>query len=380
VINPPFLSFLTIIKFYIFKIPFFFPKTQIYTIINYIGTVFVMKTIFVVDDSDTNLSMAEEALDRQYRVMTMPSAAKMFSLLGKMTPDLILLDIEMPEIDGFEALKRLKSESLWANIPVVFLTGRTDAAVEVHGFEMGAVDFITKPFSAPVLINRIKTHLEIDELIRERTAQLNRLQNSIVSVLANIVESRDKGTGGHIERTSAYIKILINEMKKRGVYADVISNWDIEKMISSARMHDLGKISITDLIVNKPGKLTDDEYEIMKTHAEEGERIIDKIIAQTGEGEFLHNARLFAGSHHERWDGKGYPNRLKGEEIPLQGRIMAIVDVYDALVSERPYKKAFTDEEAVHIIMENAGIHYDPKIAEVFFEVRDLFKEARAYI
>jgi len=339
-----------------------------------------MKTIFIVDDSDTNLSMAEEALDRQYRVMTMPSAAKMFSLLSKITPDLILLDIEMPEMDGFEALSRLKSESLWSNIPIVFLTGRTDAAVEVRGFEMGAVDFITKPFSAPVLINRIKTHLEIDELIRERTAQLSRLQNSIVSVLANIVESRDKGTGGHIERTSAYIKILINEMKKRGVYADIISGWDIEKMISSARMHDLGKISITDLIVNKPGKLTDDEYEIMKTHAEEGERIIDKIIAQTGEGEFLRNARLFAGSHHERWDGKGYPNKLKGEEIPLQGRIMAIVDVYDALVSERPYKKAFTDEEAVHIIMENAGTHYDPKIAEVFYEVRDLFKEARAHI
>ncbi|WP_461257976.1 HD-GYP domain-containing protein [Treponema sp. R80B11-R83G3] len=339
-----------------------------------------MKTIFVVDDSDTNLSMAEEALDRLYRVMTMPSAAKMFSLLEKITPDLILLDIEMPEIDGFEALNRLKSESLWVNIPVVFLTGRTDAAVEVHGFEMGAVDFITKPFSAPVLINRIKTHLEIDELIRERTSQLNRLQNSIVSVLANIVESRDKGTGGHIERTSAYIKILINEMKKRGVYAEIISSWDIEKMISSARMHDLGKISITDLIVNKPGKLTDDEYEIMKTHAEEGERIIDKIIAQTGEGEFLHNARLFAGSHHERWDGKGYPNGLKGEGIPLQGRIMAIVDVYDALVSERPYKNAFTDEEAVRIIMENAGTHYDPKIAEVFFEVKDLFKEAKAHI
>jgi putative two-component system response regulator len=339
-----------------------------------------MKTIFVVDDSDTNLSMAEEALDRQYKVMTMPSAAKMFSLLEKILPDLILLDIEMPEIDGFEALGRLKNESFWANIPVMFLTGRTDAAVEVHGFEMGAVDFITKPFSAPVLINRIKTHLDIDELIRERTAQLNRLQNSIVSVLANIVESRDKGTGGHIERTSAYIKILINEMKKRGIYADEISGWDIEKMISSARMHDLGKISITDLIVNKPGKLTDEEYEIMKTHAEEGERIIDKIIAQTGEGEFLRNARLFAGSHHERWDGKGYPYRLEGEEIPLQGRIMAIVDVYDALVSERPYKKAFTDEEAVHIIMDNAGTHYDPKIAKVFFEAKDLFKEVRDHI
>jgi putative two-component system response regulator len=339
-----------------------------------------MKTIFVVDDSDTNLSMAEEALDKLYRVMTMPSAAKMFSFLEKVIPDLILLDIEMPEIDGFEALKRLKAENAWITIPVMFLTGRNDAEVEVKGFEMGAVDFVTKPFSAPVLINRIRTHLEIDELIRERTSQLNRLQNSIVSVLANIVESRDKGTGGHIERTSAYIRILIEEMKRRGVYSDMISDWETEKLISSARMHDLGKISITDLIVNKPGKLTDEEYEIMKTHAEEGERIIDKIIAQTGEGEFLRNARLFAGSHHERWDGKGYPNKLKGEEIPLQGRIMAIVDVYDALVSERPYKKAFTDEEAVQIIMQNAGVYYDPKIAEVFFEVKDIFKEVRAQI
>jgi len=339
-----------------------------------------MKTIFVVDDSDTNLSMAEKALDKLYRVMTMPSAAKMFSFLEKLTPDLILLDIEMPDIDGFAALERLKSNSLWSNIPVMFLTGRTDTEVEVRGFEMGAVDFISKPFSAPVLVNRIMTHLNIDELIRERSAQLSRLQNSIVSVLANIVENHDKDTGGHIERTSAYIKILITEMKKRGVYKDIISDWDIDKIIASARMHDLGKITISDLIVNKPGKLTEEEYAIMKTHAAEGERIIDKIIAQTGEGEFLRNAKLFAGSHHERWDGKGYPYMLKGEEIPLQGRIMAIVDVYDALVSERPYKKAFTDEDAVKIIMENSGTHYDPKIAEVFFEVKDLFKEVRANI
>jgi len=339
-----------------------------------------MKTIFVVDDSDTNLSMAEKALDKLYRVMTMPSAAKMFSFLEKILPDLILLDIEMPDTDGFTALEKLKSNNSWTNIPVVFLTGRTDTEVEVRGFQNGAVDFILKPFSEPVLVNRIRTHLNIDELIRERSAQLSRLQNGIVSVLANIVESRDKDTGGHIERTSAYIKILVTEMKKRGVYKEIISDWDTEKIIASARMHDLGKISITDLIVNKPGKLTEEEYEIMKTHAAEGVRIIDRIIAQTGEGEFLHNARLFAGSHHERWDGKGYPNMLKGEDIPLQGRIMAVVDVYDALISERPYKKAFTNEEAVQIIMENAGTHYDPKIAEVFFDVKDLFKEVKASI
>jgi len=338
---------------------------------------FITKTVFVVDDSDTNLSMAEEALENHYRVMTMPSAAKMFVLLEKIIPDLILLDIEMPDMDGFSALKKLKKMHGMAAIPVMFLTGRTDPEVEVNGFELGAVDFVTKPFSAPVLINRIRTHLDIDDLIRERTSQLNRLQNSIVSVLANLVENRDKGTGGHIERTSAYIKILIEEMRKENLYAEEINSWDVDKMISSARMHDLGKISITDIIVNKPGRLTIDEFEIMKTHAMEGERIIDEIIAQTGEGEFLHNAKLFAGCHHERWDGKGYPHGLTGEEIPLQGRIMAIVDVYDALISERPYKKAFSDEEAVEIIMKSAGTHYDPKIADVFFKAKDLFKAVR---
>jgi len=337
----------------------------------------MMKTIFVVDDSDTNLSMAESALEDSYRVMTMPSAAKMFELLDKIIPDLILLDIEMPEMNGFTALEKIKSIELWSDIPVMFLTAHTDAEVEVRGFELGAVDFITKPFSAPVLLNRIKTHLDIDKIIRERTMQLNRLQNSIVSVLANMVENRDKGTGGHIERTSAYIKILIEEMNKSNIYPDEIHKWDVEKVISSARMHDLGKISITDIILNKPDKLTEDEYETMKTHALEGERIIDEIIAQTGEAEFLRNARLFAGCHHERWDGKGYPHGLKGEEIPLQGRIMAIVDVYDALVSERPYKKAFSDEEAVKLIMQNAGTQYDPLIANVFFKVKDKFRAVR---
>jgi putative two-component system response regulator len=341
-----------------------------------------MKTIFIVDDSDTNLTMAEQALEEHYRVMTMPSAAKMFALLSKLIPDLILLDIEMPEMNGFEALQRLKITSALMDIPVMFLTGHNDAEMEVMGFEMGAVDFVTKPFSPPVLLNRIKTHLNIDEIIRERTAKLRLLQNGIVSVLADMVDYRDKGTGGHIERTSVYIKILIDYMKEHGIYTDEIADWDIEKTISSARMHDLGKISITDIIVNKPGKLTAEEYETMKTHAIEGERIIDEIMTRTGTGEedFLSNAKLFAGYHHERWDGKGYPRGLSGTDIPLHGRIMAIADVYDALVSERPYKKALPHEEAVRIIMENAGSHYDPLIAKAFYEVRDMFKAVRKEI
>ncbi|MCL2243221.1 MAG: response regulator [Treponema sp.] len=336
-----------------------------------------MKTIFVVDDSDTNLSMAETALEDSYRVMTMPSAAKMFSLLEKIKPDLILMDIEMPEMDGFAALKRLKSVNLWDDIPVIFLTGRTDAGVEALGFQMGAVDFITKPFSPPVLQYRIKTHLNIDHIIREQTMQLNAVRNSIVTVLADMVENRDKKTDGHIERTSVYIGILIAEMKARNVYEDEINEWDISKMVSSARMHDLGKISISDLIINKPGGLSPSEYETMKTHTLEGERIIDEIIARTGEGEFLRNAKLFAGSHHERWDGKGYPRGLKGTEIPLHGRIMAVADAYDALVTDKPYKKAFTHREAVDIIMENSGIHYDPRIAEIFYDVHEQINQAR---
>ncbi|MDR0455532.1 MAG: response regulator [Treponema sp.] len=334
-----------------------------------------MKTIFVVDDSDTNLSMAENALEDLYCVMTMPSAAKMFTLLDKVTPDLILLDIEMPDMNGFEALQELRTHETYAGIPVIFLTGLTDVSTEVQGFELGAVDFIAKPFSAPVLLNRIKTHLDIDDLIHKRTTQLRRLQNSLVYVLANMVESRDKTTGGHIERTTAYIKILMNAMLERGVYVDELRSWDIDLVASSARLHDLGKITISDLVLNKPDKLTKEEYEMIKRHAQEGERNIDQIVSRTGNEAFLHHAKLFAGYHHEHWDGTGYPYGLKETMIPLQGRILAVADVYDALVSVRPYKKAYTHEEAMNVIMSSSGKHFDPNIADVFYEVKEQFEE-----
>jgi len=344
----------------------------------------MQKTIFVVDDNDTNLSVAREVLKEQYRVMTVPSAEKMFALLEKITPDLILLDIEMPEMDGFEALIRLKNNALLADIPVIFLTSMTDAAIEVRGFQMGVVDFVTKPFSAPVLINRIKTHLNIDELIRERTlqfhqktVQLQNLQNAIIFSFADMVENRDHGTGGHVERTVKYIKILVDAMMARGIHADELNEMDLDLFVSSARLHDVGKISISDIILNKPGKLTDEEFTIMKTHTTEGERAIDQIASRTDDVEFLRNAKLFAGYHHERWDGNGYPYRLKGYDIPFQGRIMALVDVYDALVSERPYKKPFTAYEAINIIMEGEGLQFDPIITEVFYAARNEFSAVK---
>jgi putative two-component system response regulator len=334
-----------------------------------------VRTIFIVDDSDTNLSAAESVLEAQYRVMTVPSAEAMFKLLEKIRPELILLDIEMPKMNGLEALQRLKANYLYADIPVIFLTAMTDDAVEAYGFELGAIDFITKPFSAPVLLNRIKTHLNINTLIHEKTTQLLKLQNGVVSVLADMIENRDQVTGHHIERTTTYIKILIDAMMERGLYVNEMRTWDMDVAVASARLHDIGKIAVSDTILNKPDKLTREEYEAIKVHTKEGERIIDQIVAQAGEEAFLHHAKLFAGYHHEHWDGLGYPHKLKEGNIPLQGRLMAIVDVYDALVSERPYKHAFTEAEAERIIMAEAGRHFDPFIAAIFFEVKGRFRE-----
>jgi len=339
------------------------------------------KTVFVVDDNDTNLSMAKEALRDHYRVMTVPSAAKMFKLLEKVTPDLILLDIEMPEMNGFEALQRLKGNPEYADIPVVFLTSMTDASAEVHGFQLGVIDFITKPFSAPVLHNRIKTHLDIDEIIREKTSQLQKktlqlqnLQNAIIFSFADMVENRDVETGGHVERTATYIHLLTDAAAKQGRYTSEINKLDLDLFVSSARLHDVGKIVISDIILNKPGKLTEEEFLIMKTHTTEGMRIIDGISARTDDVEFLRNAKLFAGHHHERWDGHGYPRGLSGTDIPIQGRLMAVADVYDALVSRRPYKEPFSQEDAVSIIEENAGTQFDPIIIEAFDMVKDQFE------
>jgi len=348
------------------------------------GRAKVQKTIFVVDDNDTNLLMAKEALKDKYRVMTLPSAARMFALLMKVKPDLILLDIEMPGMDGFEALEHLKDNGLLVDIPIMFLTGVNDAAIEARGFELGAVDFVTKPFSAPVLRNRIKTHLDLDDMIRDRTAQLQgrttqlqRLQNAIILGFADMVESRDQGTGGHVERTALFIKVLIDAMVERGVYTEELKKVNLDLFVSSARLHDVGKISISDTILNKRSKLTSEEYEIMKTHAAEGERIIDRMISLAEDEAFFFNAKLFAGYHHERWDGRGYPRGVAGEAIPIQGRTMALVDVYDALVSERPYKQPFTHDEAVKIIMEGSGSQFDPQIANVFYEARAQFKAVK---
>ncbi|MCL2079858.1 MAG: response regulator [Oscillospiraceae bacterium] len=344
----------------------------------------MQKMIFVVDDNLTNLLMAENALEKQYSVLTLSSASKMFKALERAKPDMILLDIEMPEMDGFEAIKRLKANDSYANIPVIFLTAHGKPDIEARGIELGAVDFIVKPFSDAVLLNRIRNHLNIDELIRDRTEQLLsrterllRMQNGMLFMLANVVEIRDPNTGGHIGRTTIYISILLEAMLAHGVYADEIKNWSFDLVVSSARLHDVGKIAVPDAVLRKTGKLTSEEFEIIKTHSLEGRRIIERAIEETGEEDFLLNAKLMAAYHHERWNGLGYPYGLKGTDIPLQGRIMAIADVYEALTSERPYKEAFSHEKAVQIITEDSGKHFDPVLVNVFLEEMDKFDKAR---
>ena len=335
-----------------------------------------MKTIFIVDDSDTNLMTAKAALDGVYKSYALPSAARMFKLAEKIMPDLILLDVDMPEMDGFEAMRVLKQDCRLRSVPVVFLTARQDTEAEIRGFDLGALDFINKPFSPPVLRKRIETHIEVDKLIKTSQQALRDVHNATISVIADVVESRDKVTGGHIERTQVYLAILVDELIRTGIYADEISTWNLNLLLPSAQLHDVGKISISDVILNKPGKLTDEEFEAIKGHAAEGERIIDRIISKTKDDGFLLFAKNFAGYHHEKWNGTGYPRGLAGGAIPLEGRLMAVADVYDALVSERPYKKPFTHEQAVEIIKKDSGTHFDPAIVDAFMNVAGDFYKA----
>lgn len=335
-----------------------------------------MKVVFIVDDNATNLITAKNALAGVYKTFALPSADKMFGLLEKITPDLILLDIDMPDMDGFQAMSILKSDEKLKAIPVIFLTAKNDTESEIRGFEMGAIDFMGKPFSPPVLIRRIELHIEMDRLIKESLQAVRKVHNATINVIANMVENRDKVTGGHIDRTQKYLSILMGELLRESPYAGEISTWNPDVLIPSAQLHDVGKITISDLILNKPGRLTSEEFETIKTHCAEGERIIDEMIFKAEEDRFLIHAKRFAGSHHERWDGTGYPKGLRGEYIPLEGRIMAVADVYDALVSERPYKKPFAHEQAVEIIKKDSGTHFDPKIIEAFLNVADDFNAA----
>ncbi|MDR1916423.1 MAG: response regulator [Synergistaceae bacterium] len=338
------------------------------------------KKVLIVDDSPINLKMARNALIGVFDVFTVPSVGKMCLLLESILPDLILLDVLMPEIGGYEAIRGLKANKTTQDIPVIFLTSKADAVSELEGLSLGAVDYIIKPFTPQLLLKRVKIHMliesqkkelqyinsNLEELVALKTGAIMELQGAILTTVSELVECRDDITGGHVSRTARILRVMIEEMSNLDVYRDELQLWDIELFLQSSQLHDVGKISIHDNILLKPGKLTEEEFEEMKKHTVFGEKIIDRIQHITRENAFLTHAKIMAGTHHEKWDGSGYPCKLVGEDIPLQGRLMAIADVYDALVSERPYKKAFSVEQATRIIHESFGSHFDPALEEVF--------------
>jgi putative two-component system response regulator len=347
------------------------------------------KKIMFVDDNTTNLTVGKNILQESYNVLTVNSGERALELLEKILPDMILLDVDMPGIDGIETIKRIKASGATSHIPVIFLTARDDAKSELDGLALGAVDYIHKPFSAPLLLKRIEIHLVMQEqkarlqdyndnlqkMVEEKTEKIQRLQDTVITTFAELVEYRDEDTGGHIIRTQLYLKTLAEKMLEKNIYPGEIEAKDIKLLVQSAQLHDVGKISIPDAILNKNGRLTKEEFETMKTHTTVGKDVISKIMDRVDENEFLLHASIMAYSHHERWDGNGYPLGLAGEKIPIQGRLMAIADVYDALISERPYKPAFTHEAAVGIIIEGKGTQFDPILVDLFEEVATEFEE-----
>jgi len=348
------------------------------------------KTIFIVDDDLTNLTVGNEVLSEYYNVFTLNSGPLLLKRLERHVPDLILLDVNMPEMNGYEVIRCVKEKEETQSIPIIFLTAQSDTESELEGLSLGAIDYISKPFSPPLLLKRIEVHLLVEsqrqelvsfnnnllDLVFDKTNTILELQNAILKTMAELIDRRDHSTGGHIDRTQRYMRIILDKLVKQGLYQRESSSWNLNLVVQSTQLHDVGKIAIQDSILQKPGKLTEEEFEKIKGHTTHGEEIISEIQKNTVEQKFLEYAKVFAGTHHEKWDGSGYPRGLKGEQIPVLGRAMAIVDVYDALVSDRPYKQRFTHEKAVAIIFDSRESHLDPVMVDLFMGIADSFKES----
>jgi putative two-component system response regulator len=338
--------------------------------------------ILVVDDEPISLKVLADLLTPRYSVIVAKSGEEALERLQAATPpDLALLDVMMPGIDGFEVCRRMKANRRTADIPVIFITALGQPHDEARGFEIGAVDYINKPISPPLVLARVQTHwalrrsrLELErqndrleEAVAWRTRELETTQDITIRALASLAETRDDDTGAHILRTQHFVRRLAEELRNDPRFADELSDRAIDLMFKSAPLHDIGKVGIPDHILLKPGKLTPEEFEVMKTHVELGRRALTSAIAEGGATtEFLRYAIEIIRGHHEKWDGSGYPKGLSGEEIPLSARIMAVADVYDALTTRRIYKPAFAHEVAVQIILEGRGRHFDPRIVDAF--------------
>ena len=346
--------------------------------------------VLVVDDTPDNLSLMAGLLRDRYRVRLANSGERALQLVkAEPHPDVVLLDVMMPGLDGHEVCRRLKADPATADMAVIFLTALDEVEDEARGLALGAADFIAKPIRPPILLARLETQLTVkratamlrdhntrlEQEVRRRTAEIEGLQDATVLTMASLAETRDNDTGNHLRRTQHYVECLARELRKQPRYAATLDDQTIGLLFKSAPLHDIGKIGIPDAILLKPGRLSADEFDVMKTHTTIGFEAIDRAEASIGHPlPFLRYAKEIALSHQEKWDGSGYPQGLAGEAIPLSARLMALADVYDALISKRVYKPAMSSEQAEAIVLAGRGTHFDPAVVDAFERVRDDFR------
>ncbi len=344
-------------------------------------------SILVVDDTPANLSLLSGLLSPRWRVRLAPSGAKALDLVRRQAPDLIVLDVMMPELDGYEVCRRLKADPATRDIPVLFLTALSQPEDETRGFECGGADFIHKPFNPATVLSRVATQLEakqwrdtlhqrntwLQQELQSRLAEVEQLRDATLHVMISFAEFRDEDTGFHVRRTQEYVRTLARWLADQpgnpmGLDAD-----RIEDIAKSAPLHDIGKVAIPDGILLKPGRLTPDEMTVMKTHAMQGWVMLRRAAERMGhQGDrFLRYGMEIARHHHERWDGAGYPDGLGGAAIPLSARLMAVADVYDALISRRPYKEPMDHADAVAYIVAGSGGHFDPAVVQALLANQD---------
>lgn len=349
-----------------------------------------LPVVLVVDDTPDNLVLMSRLLRGLYRVKVANSGERALQIArGPEMPDLILLDVMMPEMNGYDVCRQLKSDPVTRNIPVIFLTARSDIEDEEVGLELGAVDYISKPISPPIVLARIKAHLALkasadflrdqneflEREIQRRTQEAQAIQDVTIMAMASLAETRDNETGNHIRRTQFYVKLLAEKLQHHPRFSGLLTRATIDMLFKSAPLHDIGKVGIPDHILLKPGRLTPEEFEIMKTHTTLGLATIENAERQLGmKVDFLHYAKEIAYGHQEKWDGSGYPQGLKGEQIPPSARLMAVADVYDALVSRRVYKESMSHEAARDIMVQGRGTHFDPDILDTFLELETEFR------
>jgi len=346
-------------------------------------------TVLVVDDTPDNLFLMKNLLQGHYRVKVASTGEQALKIAASDSPpDMILLDIMMSEMDGYEVCTRLKRDEKTKNIPVIFLTSRSDTEDEEKGLELGAIDYITKPINPAIVLARVKSHLAlkvIDDFLRDqnhylelevakRLLEVTAVQDVTILAMASLAETRDSDTGNHLRRTQFYVKALAEKLRDHPRFSAFLTPLNIQAIFKSAPLHDIGKVGIPDYILLKPGRLEPHEFEIMKTHTTLGyNAIVNAERALGTPAEFLSFAMSIALSHQEKWDGSGYPQGLAGDAIPIAARLMAVADVYDALISRRIYKPPMSHESAVKIMMEGRGTHFDADMLDAFIDIQAEF-------